>query len=191
MEYLSRVMDYAVNTWPFRFHLLCKNLKLNHLLFANDLLMFCKGDVNSIMLVLRVLSTFSATSRLRINAFKSEVVFNGVAGWLKQDIVQVSGFSEGKLPFKYLGVPIQPGRLSRLDCNILIERIFSRIRGIGAKKLSYAGRVILINAVLNTLHNYWASIFLIPKGVIKRIEAICRNFLWSGSSEYSRSPLVA
>ncbi|XP_074318739.1 uncharacterized protein LOC141655563 [Silene latifolia] len=190
MEYLSRVMDYAVSTWPFRFHSLCKSLKLTHLLFADDLLMFCKGDVNSIMLVLRVLSTFSATSGLRFNASKSEVVFNGVADWLKQDIVQVSGFSEGKLPFKYLGVPIQPGRLSRLDCNVLIERIVSRIRGIGAKKLSYAGRIILINAVLNTLHNYWASIFLIPKGVIKRIEAICRNFLWSGSSEYSRSPLV-
>ncbi|XP_074318635.1 uncharacterized protein LOC141655454 [Silene latifolia] len=33
--------------------------------------------------------------------------------------------------------------------------------------------------------------FLIPKCVIKRIEAICRNYLWDGSSEYHRVPLVA
>ncbi|XP_074277710.1 uncharacterized protein LOC141601336 [Silene latifolia] len=34
----------------------------------------------------------------------------------------------------------------------------SRIRGLGAKKLSYAGRITLINSVLNTLYNYWAQI---------------------------------
>ncbi|XP_074318617.1 uncharacterized protein LOC141655435 [Silene latifolia] len=33
--------------------------------------------------------------------------------------------------------------------------------------------------------------FIIPKSVIKRIEAICRNYLWDGSSEYHRVPLVA
>ncbi|XP_074305053.1 uncharacterized protein LOC141639983 [Silene latifolia] len=99
------------------------------------------------------LSTFSETSGLRVNAAKSEVVFNGVPDGVRMDIVQ--------------------------------------IRGIGARKLSYAGRLILINSVLNTLHNYWASIFLIPKGVIRRIEAICRNFFWSSESDYHRVPLIA
>ncbi|XP_074292460.1 uncharacterized protein LOC141619333 [Silene latifolia] len=153
------------------------SLKLTHLLFADDLLMFSKGDVQSIMLILRVLATFSGSSGLKVNASNSEVVYNGVSDSLKHDIAQVSGFQEGKLPFKYLGIPIQPGRLTRVDCNILLEKIVSKIRGIGARKLSYAGRLVLINSVLNTLHNYWASIFLIPKGVIKRIESICRNFL--------------
>ncbi|XP_074292528.1 uncharacterized protein LOC141619412 [Silene latifolia] len=40
----------------------------------------------------------------------------------------------------------------------------NRIRSIGAKKLSYAGRVVLINSVLNTLYSYWAGMFIIPKG---------------------------
>ncbi|XP_074305597.1 uncharacterized protein LOC141640815 [Silene latifolia] len=67
----------------------------------------------------------------------------------------------------------------------------NRIRSIGAKKLSYAGRLVLINSVLNTLHSYWAGMFIIPKGVIRRIEGICRNYLWDGSSDYHRVPLVA
>ncbi|XP_074315426.1 uncharacterized protein LOC141651622 [Silene latifolia] len=152
---------------------------------------YYQGDIRSIMLLLRALSTFSATSGLRVNAAKSEVVFNGVPYEVRMDVVQVSGFQQGVLPFKYLGVPIQPGRLSKADCHILLDKVVHKIRGIGARKLSYAGRLVLINSVLNTLHNYWASIFLIPKGVINRIEAICRNFFWSGESEYHRVPLIA
>ncbi|XP_074315301.1 uncharacterized protein LOC141651490 [Silene latifolia] len=33
--------------------------------------------------------------------------------------------------------------------------------------------------------------FLLPKGVIKRFEAICRNYLWDGSPDYHRVPLIA
>ncbi|XP_074278315.1 uncharacterized protein LOC141601908 [Silene latifolia] len=103
MEYLTRIMDFATRKWYFRFHPLCKSLKLTHLLFADDLLMFSK-----------------------------------VTDSLKTDIIQVSGYQEGKLPFKYLGIPIQPGRLNKADCSVLVEKIVSKIRGIGARKLSYA-----------------------------------------------------
>ncbi|XP_074283052.1 uncharacterized protein LOC141607601 [Silene latifolia] len=121
-------MEYATGKWFFRYHPLCKSLKLTHLLFADDLFMLCKGDIKSIMLLLRALSTFSATSGLRVNPSKSEVVFNGVPEAMKLDIVQVSGFQQGVLPFKYLGVPIQPGRLSKTDCHILLDRIVNKIK---------------------------------------------------------------
>ncbi|XP_074270920.1 uncharacterized protein LOC141594828 [Silene latifolia] len=150
-----------------------------------------RGDTQSIMLLLRVMTTFSAASGLKVNVAKSEVIFNEVTTGLKEDIIKVSGFQEGTLPFKCLGVPIQPGRLLRKDCRVLTDKIVRKIRGIGARKLSYAGRLVLINSVLNTLHNYWASIFLIPKCVIHQIEAICRNFLWENGTEYHRSPFVA
>ncbi|XP_074290439.1 uncharacterized protein LOC141617156 [Silene latifolia] len=143
MEYLTRVMECATQKWYFRYHPMYGGLKLTHLLFVDDLLMFCKGDVQSIMLLLRGFSTFSAASGLTANAAKSEVIFNMVQETVRNDIVQISGFKQGELLVKYLGVPIQ------------------------------------------------ASIFLIPKQVIKRIEAACRNYLWDGGSEYTRTPLVA
>ncbi|XP_074277882.1 uncharacterized protein LOC141601494 [Silene latifolia] len=143
------------------------------------------------MLMLRAFSTFSASSGLKINVAKSEVIFAGVSNTVKQDILQISRFKEGVLPFRYLGIPIQAGRLTRQDCNILVEKIVARVRRIGARKLSYAGRLTLINSVLNTLHNYWSAIFLIPKMVIHRIVAVCRNYLWDGGIEYQRAPLVA
>ncbi|XP_074271555.1 uncharacterized protein LOC141595487 [Silene latifolia] len=94
MEYLSRLMDFATRKWYFRYHPMCKSLRLTHLLFVDDLLMFSKGDMQSIMLILRVLATFSGSSGLKVNATKSEVVFNAVSESLKHDIAQVSGFQE-------------------------------------------------------------------------------------------------
>ncbi|XP_074305776.1 uncharacterized protein LOC141640997 [Silene latifolia] len=55
-----------------------------------------------------------------------------------------------------------------------------RIHSWGAKQLSYAGRLTLVKTVLSQLHCYWARIYLIPKGVIHKVDSICRNYLWSG-----------
>ncbi|XP_074292218.1 uncharacterized protein LOC141619085 [Silene latifolia] len=149
------------------------------------------GNAQSIMLLIKAFSSFSKASGLKMNNTKSKVYFNGVAQELKTDIQQVTCFIEGSMPFRYRGVPIQAGKLTKTDCNILTEKMVNRITSLGAKKLSYAGRIVLINSVLNTLYSYWAGIFLIPKAVIKRIEAICRNFLWDRSSNYHRVPLNA
>ncbi|KAK9668155.1 hypothetical protein RND81_13G037900 [Saponaria officinalis] len=86
----------------------------------------------------------------------------------------------GSLPFKYLGVPIPARKLSVLDCSLLVERIVERIRALGSRHLSYGGRLTLIKSVLANLHSYWARIFILPKAILKRIDDICRNFLWKG-----------
>ncbi|XP_074300151.1 uncharacterized protein LOC141631368 [Silene latifolia] len=191
MEYLSRILAHVTDTMPFKFHPLCSQLKLSHLMFADDLLLFSKGDTTSIMILLRAFATFSVATGLQMNSLKSNIYFNGVASRVKSDILQISGFSEGALPFKYLGVPISARRLTVKNCNCLIEKITERIHGYAAKTLSYAGRLTLVNSVLTTLYTYWTSIFILPKGVLRRIDALCRNYLWDGSTEYVRSPLVS
>ncbi|XP_074278016.1 uncharacterized protein LOC141601620 [Silene latifolia] len=143
------------------------------------------------MLLLRAYSGFSEASGLRMNAQKSSVYFNGVNAQLKKDILSISGFIEGTLPFKYLGVPITAGRLLKKDCALLIEKIVARIRSLGAKHLSYTGRLVLVSSVLSTMHSYWAAMFVLPKCVLKRVDDICRNFLWEGNSEYGKPPSVA
>ncbi|XP_074300495.1 uncharacterized protein LOC141631772 [Silene latifolia] len=60
----------------------------------------------------------------------------------------------------------------------------------GARKISYAGRLTLVKSVLTSLYSYWANIFLIPKGVLKKINSICHNYLWDGTSAYVSVPLV-
>ncbi|XP_074283457.1 uncharacterized protein LOC141608004 [Silene latifolia] len=88
-------------------------------------------------------------------------------------------------------MPIQTTRLKISDCACLIEKICGRVHSYGARKFSYAGRLVLVKSVLNTLHSYWASMFILPKGIIRSIEATCRNYLWDNGTEYRRTPLVA
>ncbi|XP_074299556.1 uncharacterized protein LOC141630683 [Silene latifolia] len=191
MEYLTRTLRYAASKYDFHFHPMYKNQRLAYLMFADDVLLFSKGDTTSMMLLLQSFSTFSKASDLKISPAKSNAYFRGVPDHIKTDILKISGFTEGALPFKYLGMPIQTIRLKISDCACLIEKICGRIHNYGARNFSYAGRLVLIKSVLNTLHSYWASMFVLPKGIIKNIEAICRNFLWENGTEYRRVPLVA
>ncbi|XP_074299262.1 uncharacterized protein LOC141630325 [Silene latifolia] len=191
MEYFTRIIDCATEKLPFHFHPLCKPIRLTHLMFADDLLLFCKGDAQSIMVLLRAYESFSRASGLKMNPQKSCAYFNGVPSGLKKEILSVSGIKEGSLPFKYLGVPITAGRLKKSDYGVLIDKIVERIRYLGAKKLSFAGRLVLVKSVLSTMYNYWASLFVLPKGVMNRVDVICRNFLWEGSTEHNKAPLLA
>lgn len=107
------------------------------------------------------------------------------------DICELTGYKVGKLPFKYLGVPISPKKLSSMDCEMLVKKMTSRIKTWGNRNLLYAGRAQLINFVLMQLHVYWASIFILPRKISKTITGICRNFYWDGKVHRNRVPLIA
>ncbi|XP_074298667.1 uncharacterized protein LOC141629590 [Silene latifolia] len=49
----------------------------------------------------------------------------------------------------------------------------------------------MVQSVLTSLFPYWANIFLVPKGVLRKTDSICRNYLWVGTSNYIRTPLVS
>ncbi|XP_074305927.1 uncharacterized protein LOC141641153 [Silene latifolia] len=112
----------------FKFHPLVKSLSLSHLMFADDLLLFCKGNAPSIKTIIRTFSTFSATSGLKMSKGKSNVYFNGVNEVLRSDFLHVSGLVQGRVPFRYLGVPIKTTRLSAQDYKPLIDKIGGKER---------------------------------------------------------------
>ncbi|XP_074314393.1 uncharacterized protein LOC141649604 [Silene latifolia] len=71
------------------------------------------------------------------------------------------------------------------------QYILDRIRGWGARKVSYAERLVLVQAVLSQLHSFWTRIFVIPATVMDRIDQICRNYLWSGAEDFHKTSHVA
>ncbi|XP_019241332.1 PREDICTED: uncharacterized protein LOC109221313 [Nicotiana attenuata] len=176
MEYLSRKLNELKADRSFQFHPKCAKLGITHLSFADDLLLFAKGNLSSITALHKCFSQFSEASGLQANLGKSCVYFGGVKGEIQDSILSHLGFVHGTLPFKYMGVPLSTKKITLLQWQPLIEKFTARVTSWTAKKLSYA---------------YWAQLFLIPAKVLKTIDAYCRSYVWSGSNTITRKALVA
>ena len=68
----------------------------------------------------------------------------------------------------------------------MVEKITRKITAWATRAISYAGRVALINSVLMGLFNFWATIFILPNGVTKEVERLCRNYLRGANARYKR-----
>ncbi|XP_021747408.1 uncharacterized protein LOC110713259 [Chenopodium quinoa] len=175
----------------FNFHPRCEKLGITHMMFADDLLLFSRADSTSIQLLLQAFQKFSCASGLVANLSKSEVYFGGISDYDKGQLQTVLGMSRGSFPFRYLGVPLSSKKLTIAQCRPLVERVTARIDCWTSRHLSYAGRLQLIKSVLFGIQAYWAQIFILPKKILREIEAKFRVFLWTGKNTYAKKDPVS
>ena len=67
MEYLSRTLKVVGGKTQFKFHPRCKGVKLNHLCFADDVILCCRGDFVSVYSMFQGFKHFSEVSALEVN----------------------------------------------------------------------------------------------------------------------------
>lgn len=134
--------------------------------------------------------SFTAAIGLKVNMVKSQIVFGGDCRRQKE-CEDATGFTIGQLPLKHLGMPITASKLSKLECNALVNKIMARITHWSFRHILYAGRVTLINSVLFGVFSYWVHTFILPQAVITLITRLYRNFLWGGQSEYKKVPYIS
>lgn len=127
MEYLSRLLRELGKNPNFNFHPRCAKLQLIQLGFADDLLLFCRGDIISVTMLYECFQSFSQASGLIANQSKSSIYLGGVTHEIRQEIMNVLGFSYGEFPIRYLGVPLSTKRMSVLQCQPLIDKMLGRI----------------------------------------------------------------
>ena len=161
----------------FKYHPHCAKLKLTHLMFADDLLLFSKADVPSLTHIKNALTKFAETAGLTANLQKSQLILGGCQPPLHAACLHTLQFEDSQFPLRYLGVPITSGRLSKVECSSLVDKILACIRVWATRNLSFARRATLINGVIFGMFGYWASIFLMPKSVISKITTACRTYL--------------
>lgn len=170
------------NEWlpETEWHLLCKLLFITHLCFADDLMVFVEGSKESVKEALSVFDKFADWSGLHISIAKSTLYLAGVSEEEEVRILSNFSFAKGVLPIRYLGLPLMTKAMRKQDYFPLVEKIRCRISTLTSKFLSYAGRLQLIKAVLMSLVNFWATVYLLPSKCIQEIESLCGAFLWTG-----------
>ncbi|KAK4383421.1 hypothetical protein Sango_2776800 [Sesamum angolense] len=99
----------------FSFHWRCKELGLFQLCFADDLLLFCKADVDSVRVFKHGLDEFAKLSGLHANPQKSQLILSRSAQDVQEQLLAALHFQEGHLPLRYLGLPLLASRLSISD----------------------------------------------------------------------------
>lgn len=87
MEYLNRMLACLTDKADFRFHFKCQRISLTHLCFANDLMVFCRGDVGAACCVTETIKRFGETSGLFMNATKSVIYLGGMNDESKQGLL--------------------------------------------------------------------------------------------------------
>jgi hypothetical protein len=193
MEAFSRLIDKATNSRMlsgFSVGSLDRApMKVSHLLFADDTLIFCEADPAHLFHLRSILIWFEATSGLRINLDKSELVQVGEVPCLEA-LADILGCKTSKLPMKYLGLPLGAKFKSKAIWNPIIEKMERCLAGWKRIYLSKGGRLTLIRSTLSNLPTYFLSLFPIPADVAARIEKIQRNFLWGTTEEVAKIHLV-
>lgn len=175
----------------FNFHPRYERLNITHMMFVDDLLLFARADKVSVQLLLEAFFKLSSVLGLEANMDKSNIYFRGVSTTDKALILTGEKISKGCLPFRYLGVPLSSKKLSYQQCKPLVDKILARAKVWSVKYLSYAGRLLVIKTILFGMQTFWCQVFILPKRIIKEVEAYCRCFLWTGDTVVSKKSLVA
>ena len=151
---------------------------LSILQYADDTVIFMSHDLDKVVNMKLILSTFEQFLRLKINFHKSEIFCFGKAKEREEFYSQLFGYGLGNYPFQYLGLPMHTRKLSNKDWQIIKNRIEKRLSGWKGKMLSAGGRLILINLVLSSLPMLMMSFFELPKGVLEKIDGFRSRFYW-------------
>ena len=73
---------------------------------------------------------------------------------------------------KYLGLPSLVGRQKKACFNKVKERIWAKMQGWKEKLSSQARKEVMIKAMVQSIPTYSMSVFCLPVGLLKDIEAM-------------------
>eukprot|EP00253_Pinus_taeda_P020018 PITA_20018 len=110
---------------------------------------------------------------------------------IQSHLSRLLGFKIGSLPSRYLGAPLTLKQWQKVHWEKFLASMERKCKHWTNRALNFAGRLILIKAVLQAIPQYMLSIFLAPKGILDQMRSIQRSFLWSGNNEKKKWSLVA
>ncbi|WZY87828.1 hypothetical protein YC2023_044563 [Brassica napus] len=97
--------DFLAVVCIIGYHPRTQQLKISHLMFADDVMVFFDGTSNSLHGIAECLDDFASWSGLHMNTLKTELFTSGLEQ-RESDAIACYGFPSGNFPIRYLGLPL-------------------------------------------------------------------------------------
>ncbi|KAF7838798.1 ribonuclease H [Senna tora] len=165
---------------------------LNHLLYADDLLLFFNSTSLSCTRVDRLLHYFGEASGLFMNKHKSEIkVSPNTQDHLKNQIQSILHCPIVDILGKYLGGYIDGANPDRLNASLIISHLQQKLSGWKATFLSQAARYTLIQSVLATIPIYIVHFTTLTDKESKICDSLMNNFFWGSWGDRKVAHLIS
>ncbi|CAL1402748.1 unnamed protein product [Linum trigynum] len=163
---------------------------VNHLLYADDAIVFCDATEDAVTHLAGALIWFQCVTGLKVNFGENFLFPVGDVDNIDR-LAEILSCDWKLLHTDYLGLPLGAAPTASYIWNKVIDKVQIRLAGWKGKRLSMARRVVLCNSVLAAQPNYMFSLFKAPPSVISSIERLLRSFIWSGMGEDKKFHLVS
>jgi hypothetical protein len=167
-----------------------KGMRINHLFFADDSVLFCKATEQEWNYLRRVLGVYEAASGQRLNDDKTSIFFSRNTNQeTRTRILEVVGVQDSQRFDTYLGLPALVGKSRMREFQNLRERVEKRLSDWKTKFLTQAGKEVLLKAVVQAIPTYSMSIFLLPKELCKELNKLMQKFWWGHKENDKKNTL--
>ena len=164
-------------------------MSISHLLFDDDIIILCVAKKDQLLYLSWILLWFEASSGLKINLDKSELILMGNVVNLNALAVEL-GCRTGHPPSTYLGLPLGASHKFEVMWDNIEERVRMRLSLWKRNYISKGGKLTLIKSTLASLPLYKMSMVRMPVIVAKSLEKLQRSFLWGGGALEKKDHLV-
>ncbi|KAL0900977.1 hypothetical protein Bca101_084938 [Brassica carinata] len=140
---------------------------------------FLRTDQQSCEALKEILTKYETASGQAINTTKSSISFSSKTPQeIRLRIHSYLGIEKEGGVGKYLGLPEHFGRRKKDLFTNIVERIRQRASSWSSRRLSTAGKLVMLKAVLSAIPTYAMSCFLLPVSLCKRIQSALTRFWW-------------
>ncbi|XP_074327890.1 uncharacterized protein LOC141665806 [Apium graveolens] len=151
---------------------------ISHLLFVDDSFLFFRASNHEAVVIKSLLDEYASHSGQSINYQKSRIFFSSNVKQDKQsEISSILGVSNDLQHSMYLGLPSLVGRSKKRVFGFIKDRLWKRLQGWRAKKISRAGKTVLIKNVATAAKLGVGSSF-IWQGIVTSKNEIMHGYRW-------------
>jgi hypothetical protein len=154
-------------------------------MYADDAVIFLKPSVPDVNNLKSILLNFGLVTGLQTNLQKTSVTPISCDGINISSVLADLPVSQAVFPIKYLGLPLTPRRLKKLDFLPLVDKAVGKLSTWNGRNLTQAGRVCLVKSVLSSQPVYLLTVIKPPVEVLHDLDKMRRRFLWAGDKAIS------